>query len=504
MAMAFKPSLKHVPLAIFSLIALAPLADAQAPSNSDTANAGAGAERLTYGVDAGLGETDNVSLVPTNKVSQTIATFDADFDVKHQSSRVDVDAKGNFSDFNYLQGAYGNEFLGRFDGVVHLALIPQRITWVLQDDFGQAALDPFVPTTPGNFEDINYVSTGPDFALRMGGTGFLDASLRIARAMYQTSPFNSNRVLGNLAAGLQLSARSSVSLNGVAERVLFDNTVVNGDFDRSSAYVRYEIQGARTNLAVDLGATKISQNASSGTSTVVLGQNGLPTTVPVTIPQAAYSTTGPLARIAITRNVSSSISLTVSGGRELTDGISSFGSIQGGAIGVVGTVPALLTSSSYAADFGSVGWRFERNRTAIGVSAHWEKDIYISQPQFDLTRVGGEIKVDRKLSRAFALQVLGRYYKNDYPNGTLLTLAGGSPKYDDGLVAAILSWRQGRALEVRLRAEYGSRNTAGVDEGYRETRAFLTVGYRPGTQQSNDSLRSIDNTRPMDGPSIGR
>ncbi len=109
-------------------------------------------------------------------------------------------------------------------------------------------MDPFLPTTPGNLEDINYVSTGPDLALRMGGTGFVDASVRMARATYQTSPFNSSRVLGSLAAGLQLSARSSVSLNGAAERVLFDNTVVNGDFNRTSAYVRYEIQGARTEL----------------------------------------------------------------------------------------------------------------------------------------------------------------------------------------------------------------------------------------------------------------
>ena len=500
--MVLRASVQYLPFALSSLLAFASVSDAQTPSSSGTDNSGASAERLTYGVDAGLGETDNVALAPTNKVSQTIATVDADFDIKHQSSRLDVDAKGNFYDYNYLQGAYGNQLLGRFDGVAHFALIPQRVTWVLQDDFGQAALDPFVPVTPGNLEDINYVSTGPDFALRMGGTGFIDASVRVARATYQTSPFNSNRVLGSLAAGLQLSARSSVSLNGVAERVLFDDTVVNGDFDRSSGYVRYEIQGARTNLSVDLGATKISQDASSGTSTVVLGENGLPITVPVTIPQAAYSTTGPLARIAVTRILSSSISLTVSGGRELTDGISSFGSIQGGAIGVVGTVPALLTTSSYTADFGSVGWRFERNRTAIAVSGHWEKDVYISQPQFDLTRAGGEIRVERKLSRAFALEVLGRYYKNDYPNAALLTLAGGSPKFDDGLVTAILSWRHGRALEVRLRAEHTSHTTPGLDQGYGENRVFLTVGYRPWAQKSNSILGPV--LGPVDTPSIER
>jgi hypothetical protein len=492
--MAPKAAVRHFSVVVLSVLALASIADGQTPSIFGTESSNAGAGRLAYGVDAGLGETDNVSLAPVIKVSQTIATVDADFDIKRQSSRLDVDAKGNFADYDYLQGAYGNQLLGRFDGVAHLALIPQRLTWVLADDFGQAALDPFVPTTPGNIEDINYVSTGPDLAMRVGGTGFLDGSVRIARATYQTSPFNSNRVLGSLAAGLQLSARSSVSLNGVAERVLFDNTVVNGDFNRTSGYVRYEVQGARTNLSVDLGATKISQNASAGTSIVVVSPSGSSITEPVTIPQSAYSTTGPLARIAVSRTLSSSTSLTVSGGRELTDGTSSFGNIQSGAIGVVGTVPALLTSSSYTSDFGSVLWKFARNRTTIGVSGHWGKDVYISQPQFDVTRVGGEVNVERKLSRAFALQVLGRYYRNDYPNATVQTLNGGSPKYDDEIVAAMVSWRYGRALEVRLRAEHTSHNTPGLDQGYRENRAFLTIGYRPRTQDSIDTLSPIDST----------
>src|SRR3984957_15641541 len=502
--MTLRPGVRHVPIAIFSALALATVAVGQTPSFLGAEkSASGGAERLNYGDDEGSGETDNVALTTTNRVSQTIATVDADFDIKHRSSRLDVDAKGNFTDFAYLQGAYGNQLLGRFDGVGHFALIPQRLTWVLQDDFGQAALDPFAPTTPGNLEDINYVSTGPDIALRLGGTGFVDGGGRIARATFQTSPFNSNRVLGTVAAGLQLSARSSVSLNGAAERVLFENTVVNGDFDHTSAYARYEIQGARTELSVELGGTKITQNASSGRGIIVLDPSGAPTPLIVTIPQSAYSTTGPLARIAVTRKLSTAASLTLSGGRELTDGISSFSSIQSGAIGVVGAVPALLTSSSYTSDFGSVGWRYERNRTTIGVSGHWERDVYFSQPQFDMTRKGGEFNVERKLSRAFALQVLGRYYKSDYPH-TFVTLNGGSPKLDDEIVAAMLSWRYGHALEVRLRAEHSSRNTTGVDEGFRENRVFLTVGYRPLTQDSNDSLRPIDSTRPMDSPGTER
>jgi hypothetical protein len=477
--MALRAGVQHISIAIFSVLALASVASAQ------TSSVG-GAEKLSYGADAGIGETDNVTLTSTRKVSQTITTVDVDFDVTHRSRRLDVDAKGDFTDFAYLEGAFGNQLLGRFDGTAHFALIPQRLTWVLQDDFGQAALDPFAPATPGNLESINYVSTGPDLALRVGGTGFIDMSLRVAHADYQTSPFNSSRVLGSLAAGLQLSARSTVSLNGVAERVLFANTAVNGDFNRTSAYAHYEIHGARTDLSVELGATKISQNASSGTSTIIIGPNNVPILVPVTIPQSAYSTTGPLARISATRKLSSAASLTLSGGRELTDGISNFSSIQGGAIGIVGTLPAVMTSSSYTRNFASAGWQYERNRTKIGISGNWERDIYVSQQQFDVTHGGAEVNVVRKLSRAFAVQVIGRYGKSDYIHGDLLKLLG-APKFDDGLVAAALTWRHGRALEVRFRAEHSNRTSTPAGFGYQENRVFLTIGYRPQPDKSNDS-----------------
>lgn len=446
------------------------------------------AEILSYGADAGFGETDNVGLSPKNGVSQTIATADVDFDVKHQSRRLDVDAKGNFSYFDYLQGAFGSQLVGRFDGLAHVAVIPQRLTWVFQDDFGQAALDPFLPTTPTNLENINYFSTGPDLHLRVGGTGFFDLGARYARAQYATSPFNSNRYLGTLAAGLQLSARSSVSLNAAFERVLFENTVVNGDFNHSSGYARYEVEGARTGLSVELGATKITQDASAGTSIVILDPNGVPRTLTVTIPQNAYSTTGPLARIAVTRKLSTAASLTLSGGRELADAGSSFSGIQGGAIGVVGAAPSLQTSSSFTSSFASLGWEYKRNRTTVGISARWDRDVYPSQPQFDLRRGGVEFRVARKLTRALAAQVIGRYGKSDYFNATPATLQGGSPKFDDALIGGALVWRHGRALEVKLRAEHSSRNTPGSDSGYRENRIFATVGYRPKPEGSDDSL----------------
>jgi hypothetical protein len=440
-------------------------------------SSGAVAETLTYGADAGLAETDNVGLAPTHEVSQTIAVVDLDFDVKQLTRLFDLDAKGNFSYLDYLQNAYGGQLVGRFDGTGKVALIPERLTWVVQDDFGQSALDPFTPQTPNNLENVNYLSTGPDVALRFGGTSFLNLSARVARAQYETSPFNSNRVLGDAAWGFQLSPASSISLNADTERVLFENTVVNTDFDRSNGFVRYEVQGARTGFSADFGGTRIEQGGTS--------------------------ISGSLARVQLTRKMSAAATLILSGGHALTDGSTSFSSLPAGAIGIVGTAPAALTSASYTDNYVSAGWKYERNRTTIAVTGRWEKDVYPAvASQFDVTRGGAEFNVERKMTPSLTAQLTGRYYKTNYPHAILLQGSGATPQnefsvvtgdvigaseYDDALVGAALSWRHGRALEIRLRAEHTSRQTTGVDAGYHESRIYLTIGYRPRpVAQEND------------------
>ncbi len=407
---------------------------------------------FNYGVDAGVTETDNVTLVENNKVSQTIALVDADFALKQQTRLFEADAKGDFSYLDYLQSAYGAQLLGRFDGSLRAALIPQKLTWFVQDDFGQSALDPFQPVTPTNLENVNYFSTGPDLTLNLGRTGFFDLSARYARVQYQTSPLNSNRAQGSIAVGDQLSAASSVSLNADTERVLFADTALSQDFDRTNAFLRYALQGARMALSVDLGGTRVENSHDS--------------------------TTGGLARVTVSRKLSPSATVTFMAGHLLTDVGSAFSSLQGGAIGTVGTAPAPQSASTYTDNYVSGEWEYVRGRTTVGLSGRYERDTYSGDEVLDNNRGGGEFRVTRQLSRAFDAQLLGRLYKTDYTHESVVTVIG-SPNYYDQLIAASLAWHLGRGLEVRLRAEHDARVTTGNDTGYKDNRVTLTVGYRP-------------------------
>ena len=438
-----------------------PVSAAAADSDNTTTPQSTRTESFVYGADVGIGESDNVTLAQTDKVSQTMAIADLDFDLKDKSRRFDVDAKGNFTDLDYLQNAYSNQFIGRFDGRADVALIPERVIWVLTDSFGQAQIDPFVAVVPTNLENINYVATGPDASFRLGPTVFLDLSARYAKATYGTDPFDSNTVLGSAALGRALSAQSSISINGSFERMQFDNTEVNTNFDRSSAYAHYEIQGARTDVSANLGVTKVSQGPESFT--------------------------GPNAKLQLMRKLSSVSTLTFTVGRDITDASTAFTNLQSGAIGGIVTSPAVVSQNNYTVTYGSIGWAYVRNRTTIGVSGTWEKDSYDGQPLLDVTRGSAEFRVERELSSMLTAQLLGRLYRNEYANTDFAET--------DGLVGAALMFHAGRGLEIKLRYDHSSRTVSGVGEvsgvgaepgsgGYGENRVFLTIGYRPRTAQS--------------------
>ncbi len=179
--MILKSCVRSVSIGIPSTLMLVTIAHGQVsrtsvqPRDSDSATPAPGtrAESLTYGADVGIGESDNVTLVQTDKVSQTIAIADLDFDLKDQTRRFDVDAKGTFSDLDYLQGAYSNQLIGRFDGRADVALIPDRVIWVLTDSFGQAQIDPF--TADGSNQSSKHQLCGhwARRYLQIGTDGFL-------------------------------------------------------------------------------------------------------------------------------------------------------------------------------------------------------------------------------------------------------------------------------------------------------------------------------------------
>jgi len=407
---------------------------------------------LQYGVDIGVGESDNISLVPTNEVSQTIAIADGDLAIDQQTRTLDLRAKGVFSYLDFLQHAYKNELIGRFDGLGKLALLPGRLKWVLQDDFGQSQIDPFAATVPANRENINYVATGPDLTLRLGQNGFTDLSARYANTYYAVSPFDNDRLIGDAAVGLELSPLSRISLDASATRATFSNTLLNTNFTRDSGYAAYQLNDARTDLTVNAGATRVRQGN--------------------------FTITGPLATLELSHKLTPRARLTLDGGRRLTDASTAFSNLQSGATGLVGngngTAIATQTTSNYTVTYGSLGWEYQWYRTNFNLTGRWERDNYVEANQFNRTTDGAEANIERRVTPNIRVQLLGGYFRTQYGNAAFTE--------NNKLIGARVFARLGRALELTLRYDHVTRSAVGDGQhGYAENVVYLMLGYRPRT-----------------------
>ncbi len=418
------------------------------------------AEGLNFGVDAGVGESDNITLAEVNKVSQTIGVADLDFSFGNKTSRHDEDVSGAFTYLDFFQHEYRRELYGNFGALAHYSLIPESVVWTAQDFWGQSVRDPFGALVPTNLQNVNYFNTGPDWYERLGGRSFLKVSARYARAQYQASPINNNRFLGSVELGRDVSASSSVSLNGSAQRILYNDSTLNPNYGLSSFYGRYEMHGARTTAMLNVGVDQISLS----------GQTNR----------------GSLAELRVTHAVSAATSVTVTAGRGLTDTSADLNNLQantnnnvGNVTGSVSGAPSVVSSSVYTSNNLSAQWRYERGRTILDLDFHLDRNRYVSQPQLDGSRDRYEFRAERKLNHALSAQFFADLYRTQYDHSGFSANAA-SATSSDKLAGLTLILRQGRGIEYRLRYDNLTRDVTGNSfTPYRENRVFLTIGYRP-------------------------
>jgi len=103
--------------------------------------------------------------------------------------------------------------------VLPAAPVPQLLYWDVSDNFGQTRLSPLAAITPANRENVNYVSTGPDLTIGALGSTELGIAGRYAKATYQKSPLDNERISGTIALVRHFTLASAISLNVLDGRI---------------------------------------------------------------------------------------------------------------------------------------------------------------------------------------------------------------------------------------------------------------------------------------------
>ncbi|MGE0030122.1 MAG: outer membrane beta-barrel protein [Steroidobacteraceae bacterium] len=406
--------------------------------------AGAGAAEFLYGVEVGVGTSDNIRRVPAAEESETILTTGVEMAVQREEGRLHANVDVDLSYNDYLDNAYDGEVTGMANADFRYLIVPGRFEWVLTDSFGQSEIDPFAASTPDNRENINYLTTGPDFTLRLGSVGSLTLFGRYSATQFEDSNFDDERLLGGLSLGRDLSARSNVSLNVTAERVEFDDVTAGSNYDRQSAFLAYEIEGARTTIGAEAGYSEIHDEGTTSSS--------------------------PLFELNILRNLSQRSALTFRGGVRSSDAASALraGNELGG--GAPGGPDHTSSADPFETRNASLGWQFTTLRTQFNLSAGFEEDRYESDDQLDRQRQYFQASASRQITPRLTLRASGSIYSSDYDNS--------NQDDDETQLGLYLSWNASGRFFVELEIENFNRDSSNDLSEYNETRAFLRLAWR--------------------------
>jgi hypothetical protein len=402
-------------------------------------------QTFTLGISEGIGETDNVAQTSADTHFQTMEVTGLDFGWIRTGSALNANVVGDFNYLDYLQGAYPAQLLGRFDGLSSLSLLDDHLRWFLQDDFGEGQLDPYLAATPTNLEQVNFLTTGPEFTLRPLSDTVLQFGARYALATYQDSPLNGWRISENVLLQRLLSPNSNIALGAAAEQLTFDNANLNPDYDRDRFYVRYEITGARTHITAAVGETQTND-----------GGDWVAT---------------PLVQLDLTHDLAPQTVLTLTAGREFTDAADAFSDLRSGAAGGIIVAPVAQTTEDYLRNYVTAGVQLTGLRTTIGVTGAYERDVYAIDDTFDVTRADLELRASRQLNGYLSADLFGAIMQSRYFN------QGGH--INTNIVGADITWQASRTLAFEGRYAHNFQGATGVANGFSSNLVFVTLTYRP-------------------------
>jgi Putative beta-barrel porin 2 len=426
-----------MPIALF--VCNGAVAQQPAPPASDHA------QQLDVELTGGVSYSDNIHRDAVNEETGVISRAGISLDYDQRSRRIDSDVDVDLSYENYSKDAFEDGAVGGVDASLDFSIVPERFLWSFQENFGQITTDPFAATTPDNREDINYFTTGPDFLMQLGSATSLRVAARFSDTQYEISPTDGQQLGGVLSLARQLSGESKLSLVLDGNKFEFDDEQANTDYERYSAYLSYQVKGARTDLSVDGGYSRLE-----------IGDE---------VPD------GPLARVTASRQMSTAAKLTLSVGTLFSDSGDLFRDGQDQLGASMETSQVVATSDPFVNNFASLGYDFDRNRTSFGFGVEFEEERYETETDLDRNLITWNGHFRRQLSAIFAVSVTAELIQEDFENVDFS---------DDELRAsAYLNWTLGRRLALRFQYDHFDRDSTRAVTEYAENRGSVFLIWSP-------------------------
>jgi len=438
--------------------------------------------------DGGVIYTDNVTR-SANGGDQTLLTLGLSGDASRQGTRLDYHLSSNIALLKYLGGAYPTAPIGYLDGTVELKFVPGFFSWIARDTFSELQIDPFVPLTPDNLLNLNFITTGPRITMRptLRTSVTLDALYSYVTSSSPATQFanlDNHRYGGDLKVDRAFSESASLYLKGHYEKVDFKDETTNNDFSVGEATAGYQLTDGRTVFDLSGG---YSQLRIYDVLSTVEGPGGSRETL------TTESFEEPIWKVNLSRLITQNQRIALYASQQFTDAATSFR--LGFDQPVPTTTPPLLaTSQPFKQRNYGLGWHFQAARTTLDLSLGELRQRFLLESVNDIDSKYAHVMLSRLLSPVLTWGIGVSF--NSYDQAGSPTTNGGQPAVT-GQSSKVygaqtdLQWQVGQRLALNFIYAYSGQNGAYADNQIGVTASWALLGAQARGLQSAPGLSPV-------------
>ena len=391
--------------------------------------------------------TDNVSPGSPVRDSATLGLLRAGAELQSLTPRFDVDVDAEVTRYQYFQGGYDAETLPQLSGIATWHIMPDRLSWFVRDEYGQVGGLSFGEIRPIVRENINYLTTGPQLTLPLGGRNELELGGSYSDVNTSGAGVDSNRYQGSAQLRRRVSDRRSVGLNYSYTKIEYDRAAALSGYDRNIASVRFESNARRGALVAEAGASRVTRPGRA-------------------------ADTAPLFNLELTRRVGSRSMLALRLNSQSSDAADAFRDGIGSAITSGGGDAELpLDGEPFILDSASLEWTHQTVRLTTQVRLLHEKERYDGPGFADRERTGVALSGGYRWSSRNEAHAAIRHERNVSDDRALNDR---NWAFEVGY-----SHRIARELYAMLDYTHFRRDREALTVNQAENRWMLTISFRP-------------------------
>jgi hypothetical protein len=415
---------------------------------------------LTF--STGIGWSDNITGVATNQQSETIAAAGVRALIDRNSRLFDLNLDLDLQYIDYLRNKFDSELAGNSELNARFAIVPETLSLVVEDTFGQTQASAFAPSTPGTRQNTNLLAAGPDLRLSLGESLIFMGSGRYAVENFQRTNADNERFQGTAGFYHEFSGRSSLGVLAQAQDVNFDAAQF-ADFIRREALLRYRLNASRTTVLMDAGRTEFRGRG----------------VTPVRYNLWSY-------RFEASRNVTARTTLELAAGRMVSDSGELFASslestrvrssLAQSGLGAIQTMGAniVATGDALRNQYGRATWRLVGPRARANIAFEARQERYITGNSIDRKIYSVLAGMSRDFSQRLNLAADLRHSQRDAETTTIVV--------KDFAAALTGRYRASARISMSLTFEYSNRNDNAGGGDFSDRRAWLGLAYSPITR----------------------